>query len=659
MLSPGEYSTKNTGESLKRFGPFTLDIKGGRLLRAGTRVRIQPQPLRVLALLAGHPGDLVTRQQIRRAIWGDDVHVDFEQALNYAIRQVRHALQDTAPAPKYIETVPKLGYRFVADVDECDAPGPDTRTSVSRSESALPPAESPDALERNPELAPTPPELLPVLPGAAQTGARRRWIAAGAALFCVIAFGWVLSARFASRRASLPISIAVLPIVNLTGDTETDTLADGMTEELIAQLSMLSGDLMRVTARTSAMYYKGRPATARSIATELHVSYVIESSVRKDSKNLRLTSQLIRGSDEGHVWTYVTVTNPDNVYRAQRDIAARVIQRLCGDRALSLGAEKRALPLPVAADHYLRGEHFLWLRTRHSLLSALEEFKTATATDPSFARAYADEAIAYGLLGQYGWIQPAKAALEAKAAVARALSLDDSLPDGYAARAFCHWFYDWNWKDAEQDFQHAIRLDPSNSNALQWYSLFLATRQDPQGARYWMDRALAVDPKSQILRTNRGWIEFLAGNAPEAARRMEKVLQEDPGFLSARRKLWMVYSFEHRDKEAFDQLRYLFPYTVPPEDQQSILHALSVHGYRAAMQCWLDARDGVAFGNAVGRAEIAVLSGNPDRALAFLAEGLRTHDGWMVFARVDPILQQLNRFPQYQQITTRVSGRSN
>jgi len=254
-----------------RFGIFEADLQTGELRKRGARVRIQGQPFQVLTVLLTRPGELVTREELQRTVWAADTFVDFDHGLNKSINKIREALGDSAESPRFVETVARRGYRFIADVAVVDL------------ESAAPDA-----------------EIVVDTPNAStQQSAHRATIAAGVALALAsaIGVGWLVQSR--ARPATLH-SLAVLPLENLSGDASQEYFADGMTEQLIASLGQISA--LRVISRTSVMGYKGARKPLPQIARELNVDAVIEGSIARSGGRVRITAQLIDAAADKHLW---------------------------------------------------------------------------------------------------------------------------------------------------------------------------------------------------------------------------------------------------------------------------------------------------------------------------------------------------------------------
>src|SRR6266850_1549419 len=273
---PDPAITSTSGTARLRFGIYELDLRNGELRKAGQRLKLQPQPFKALAILAGRAGETVTREEIQRQVWGDELFVDFERGLNVCIQQIRGALSDDADAPRYIETLPKRGYRFLATVEKLEPPAPGGVGSQK-------------------------------IPAGPLAHLKNKGLRLGVALvsgFLVISallYLAKISNRFPFRNAAKSIrSVAVLPFDNFSGDPEQQYFADGMTEALIAELGQIRD--LRVPSRTSVMMYRRANKPLRQIARELAVDALVEGSVTRSGDRMEITVQLLDGPQDRHLW---------------------------------------------------------------------------------------------------------------------------------------------------------------------------------------------------------------------------------------------------------------------------------------------------------------------------------------------------------------------
>ncbi|HEY7516241.1 MAG TPA: winged helix-turn-helix domain-containing protein, partial [Vicinamibacteria bacterium] len=391
-----------------RFGAFELDLQSGELRRSGVLVHLQQQPAKVLVLLARRSGELVTREEIQREVWGG-TFVDFEQGLNFCVKQIRAALGDQADTPRYLETLPRRGYRFLAPVE---------RIVDSREPSESPVGEGP-------------------LPGGPAQSART-WAAWGTGLLLLL-----LGALVLFRPAPPPARamLAVLPFENLSPDPAHDFFSDGLTEELITQLARLQPERLGVIARTSANVYKKAPKPVEEVGRELGVDYVIEGSVRREGDRLKVTAQLIRVKDQTHVWAESYERRLADSLSIQDDLARRVVQAL-QSRLLDAppSAPARNGPDPSAYDAYLKGRYQLASRRplgtgSAALLEGVAAFEEAVRLDSGYAAAWAGLASALVSLVDEGARSPAEGFAPARAAAEKALDLDGDLAEAHVTLA--------------------------------------------------------------------------------------------------------------------------------------------------------------------------------------------------------------------------------
>jgi TolB-like protein/DNA-binding winged helix-turn-helix (wHTH) protein/thioredoxin-like negative regulator of GroEL len=650
-----------------RFGLFEFDLQTVELHRAGRRVRLQEKPLRLLEILLSRPGELVSRAEIQERLWSADTTVDFEDGLNTIVRKLREALGDSVERPRYIETVPKRGYRFIAEVQVPAPLGDDgsraaavvDRSNGNGSVSVSPVSHgvsSHGSSSYGPSRSsPTyPADQAPPAPQSRSSGWRR--IALLGVVVLAIAF-LSLAARLVVRRYAAPRShpvLAVLPMVNLTGDDSLGYVCDGITEEIITQLASIDGERIGVIARTSAMSYRGTGKTVRQIGEELNAQYVIEGSLQGQKDHLHLIVQLVRVSDQTHVWAQSYDGDRAVIYQALPEISSAITGLLVSPKRDYDVRERPPASFEVH-DLYLRGLYFLGQRSREGFESALLNFGRAVELDPRYARGYAELSITYNLMGQYNWMRQEEANAQGRAAAQQALALDPSLAEAHAALGFSDWFYMWNPAAAEKELRQAIALEPNNVNAIHWLAMVMMARGSFKEAERQMQAAIVLDPNALILRTNLGWVHYLARSYPLAVREMEAVVKPNPDFLTAHVKLWWVYSVMNRDTDAWRELEGILKVIQDPVFDQKMQSVYAADGYRAALKFWSNenARDN-SYSNAPDRARLLSFAGDYQGAIRELQHGLGTHDGWMVFVEVDPAFDPLHSDPAYRDIVRRV-----
>jgi TolB-like protein/DNA-binding winged helix-turn-helix (wHTH) protein len=437
--------------SLWRFDVFELDTRTGELRKRGAKVRLQGQPLLVLAVLLERAGDLVTREELREQIWLADTFVDFDHSLHNAIARLRDVLGDSPEHPRYIETLPRRGYRFIAPVEKLPAPG--TQSTPESEPVSAPPEPVVQTRSR---------------PFAAIIGSVLLIVALGVAMLLVPAHR--------TNPASPIRSIAVLPLANFSGDPSQDYFVDGMTDELITDLAKVGS--LRVTSRTSVMPYKGTKKRLPEIARELNVDGIVEGSVTRSGQRVRITAQLLEGSTDKHLWAETYDRDLGDVLKLQGELAGAIAQQVRAQLSPMQQAQIRQAHVvdPAAHDAYLRGR--LYFVTEfykpESVRKAQDLFQQSIQRDPNFALAYAGLADTYVFLAYSGAVQKDQASRSAKDALAKALALDDSVGEAYDTLGTLSEF-NWDWAAADRAFNRAIALAPSYSCAHEDRAVFLAT----------------------------------------------------------------------------------------------------------------------------------------------------------------------------------------
>ena len=526
-----------------RFGIFDADLQAGELTKHGVRVRLQEQPFQLLTVLLEKPGELVTREELRRRLWPGIV-VDFDHGVNKAVSKIREALGDSAENPRFVETVARRGYRFLADVTAVDtAPG-------------APPVAVFDGPARSRVS-----EIVAVTDVSARwkrslrSAARWRYSGVAFALVLVAALSWVLYAR---NHAPPPIrSLAVLPLENLSGDASQDYFADGVTDELITDLAQISA--LRVISRTSVMTYKHASKSLPQIARELGVDAVVEGAVARSGVQVRITAKLIQLPTERSIWADSYDGDVKDALALQnriaRTIAAKIQTTLRGGETAALASAK--VVNPDAYDAYLKGRYFWSKRTPDDIRKAIAYFDQAIEIDATYAEAYVGLADTYALSGdwEYGIMSPADAFPAAKAAATKALALDDNLGDAHASLAFVLDLYDWNWDAAEKEYERAIALNPSYATAHQWYAWHLIeTGQYSEGIAE-LRKAASLDPLSLIVGADLADALSIDHRFDASVQQSRITLNLAPDFAIAHYELAQAFEQKGLHQDAIDELR--------------------------------------------------------------------------------------------------------
>ncbi len=502
-----------------RFGTFEVDFRLGELRKGGLRLRVGGQPLQVLEGLLERPGDVLTRDELRARLWPSDTFVDFEHNLNSAVKRLRTALGDSAEVPRYIETLPRRGYRFLVPVD------------------VLPPAplgEGGSDAGATPVVHQTGPAPPPSdAPSLTTSRSRPHGLVALLSLSVLIAVAWAVGGTVPAAPEPTGASLAVLPFENLTGDDDQDFLADGTTDALIAGLARVKS--VTVISRTSVMRFRGSRLTVPEIARELGVSFVLEGSVRRSGDEIRITAQLIDAATDVHLWAETYSGTMADLLTLQARVARAVAREVRATLTPPEEARLASAPSidPAAHEAYLKGRYFWNQRTREGLAQAIGYFEQALAIEPAHAATHAGLADAYNLLPRYANEPTRDALLMAREHALAALALDKGSAEAYAALAKVQHSLEWDWTGAERSFREAIDLSPGYATAHQWYSVFLLTvgRVDEGIAE--ASRARELDPLSPVVNLHLAYSQYLGGRLDESAAQVARTLELEPRYANA------------------------------------------------------------------------------------------------------------------------------
>jgi TolB-like protein/DNA-binding winged helix-turn-helix (wHTH) protein len=488
-----------------RFGCFELDEINGELRRDGALVKLPPRQFRLLHLLAKNSGQVVAREEIQREIWGTDTYVDFQRNLNVCIAQIRAALEDDSESPRFIQTVPRRGYRFVAQVE---AP-------------VTAPADPPSA------------DVPSVLPSPTQPRARFRparnaaaWIIAAA---CVVAAAYV-----AWRPApALSMRLAVLPFENLNQSSGDDAFLDGLHSELISSLGAQDGRLS-VIGRASVMRFKNASPDLKRAAQDLRADYVVEVTTRRADNKLRLTASLLRANDQVQVWTETFERDAGNSFELQEAVAAQVsagVLRTLFPDAKPLERPARGVSA-AAYQAYLDGRLLQRQGTRAGLERSESFFQTAVEQAPSWGAANAALAETYVAMARSG-ARPAAIFDQAKAVALAALRADPANAEAHNALANALFWHDWDWAAADHEFRAALAANPSFALAYHDEAFFLVATGRRESALTALRRAMALEPLSVRVNMDAGWLLLQAHRFDEAIAQAERARQLQPNLPEA------------------------------------------------------------------------------------------------------------------------------
>jgi TolB-like protein/DNA-binding winged helix-turn-helix (wHTH) protein/Flp pilus assembly protein TadD len=626
-----------------RFGVFEVDLRAGELTKRGLRIRLQEQPFQVLAMLLEKPGNVVTREELGKKLWSQTV-VDFDHGINKAINKIREALGDSAENPRFVETVGRRGYRFLADVTPIDTaadtqPGPAT-------EGLVPPTDSHGGELADAGMSPKRPYRF-----HAWTG-----FGFGLALVLAASLSWILYSQ--SQSSPKIRSLAVLPLESLSGDASQDYFADGMTDALIADLGQISA--LRVISRTSVMTYKRVRKSLPEIARELNVEAVVEGTVLRAGERVRITAQLIQVPDEKHLWAQSYEGDLQDTLALQNSVARAIAEQI----QITLNPQEEAALKklktvnPEAYEAYLKGRYFWNKRTKEGLVKAIDYFHHAIDTDPDYARAYSGLADSYALSGdwEYGILSPQDAFPRAKAAATKALALDDNLSEAHTSLAFIQDLYDWGWASAEKEYKRALALNPGYATAHQWYASHLMVMGRNGEAIAELKKAESLDPLSLIISADLADVLCVAHFLDESVQQSQKAIEMDPHFAVAHYLLGQALEQKHKHDEAIAEFRRAIELSGGNTTFESNLaHAYAVSGRKQEAMKIVKDLENRQSQNSSTDASIALIYvglGDNDRAMIWLNKAYRARFNPSILMR--PVFDPLRSNPRFQDLLHRI-----
>ena len=624
----GPLETTSPNRRKIRFGVFQVDLASGELYKHGIRIKLQEQPFQVLAVLLEHPGEMVTREELRQRLWGHDTYVDFDHSLNISVNKLREALGDSAATPRFIETLPRRGYRFVAPV-AVEEPGP----AAAALESAVPPA----------GLAKTEP---------ARTNRALIAVVLAVAIGLITSAVWLTPWRGTPARASR-IMLAVLPFQDLGQDHGEDFFIAGLHDEMIAQLGHLNPMRLGVIARTSTSQPGLVQKPIDQIGRDLRVDYVLEGSIRREADRFRITAELIKVSDMTQMWTETYEVKLGDMLTVQEDLGHRVSDALSMEflPAMEQQMKQRATGNAEAYEAYLKGR-FLWHQeTRQASEQAIALFQKAITLDPNYAPAYVGLADTYNVMGGYGFVPANEAFPKGKAAAAKALELVPNLSDAYSSMAFAAFYYDWNFVEAERLFRQALQIDPNNLLAHEFYGSFLHVMGRLDEAEAENQLAKKLDPLDGWLYDDKGWILLTRRRPQDAASEFQRSVQLNPSFPAGHLSLAVAYMRTGQYDQALAEVKQAEQLGGDPTRVLEILgSAQALSGDKTGAEATVNK---LVAGNISGRvspysvALIYTALGKKSDALDWLEKGYKEKDTWIIWVGVLQEWQSLRSEPRF------------
>ncbi len=619
-----------------RFGAFEVDVCAGELRKQGVKIKLQEQPFQVLQILLEHPGEIVSREELRQRIWPADTFVDFDGGVNNAIKRLREALGDRAETPRYIETLPRRGYRFIGNGTATAAP---TNGSLPTAE----PHAGPWASRRTMRSG--------ILLGLG-------FAALLLAIVGVTPNEWWQHLR--GRSASPGIrSIAVLPLQNLSGDPAQEYFADAMTEELITELSRIRA--LKVISRTSVMRFKKTDKPLPEIARELNVDGIVEGSVLRSGDRVRITAQLIYAPNDTNLWAETYDNDLRDVLTLQGAVAGAIAKEI----KVEVTPQEQSLLKNVrpvnrkAIDAYLDGRYHMDRAGELELNNGLEtssdeearkavaSFEQAIQEDPNYVPAYLGISDAL----TPGYVPHPELLLKAKAALARALQLDDSLVQAHLDYAMLLMRWEWNWAEAEREYKRAIELNPNSADAHEWYANYLSDMGRAGEEHKERELAQQLDPE------HNHYADFAFPDEWSLDRDREYLDATDPNNGERRAVLGKNFQREGRYKEAVEQYiktARLYGY----DDHVEILQRDYARGdYKGAVRDWMKAYEVLSKRRYLPPYWPAFLYAglnDRDQAFAWLEKAYQEHDWCIMHLKAEPMWNPIRSDPRFNDLLRRV-----
>lgn len=628
--------------SILRFGAFEVDLQAGELRKSGLKTRLQEKPFQILALLLKRSGEVVTREELQKQLWPTDTFVDFEHGVNTAVAKLRQALDDDPDNPRFIQTLPRRGYRFIGMVDAI-------------TESAPP----------SPQLA---------IPGRQTLSGRfsRRVIVLTAVAFAILAaaifakFNF-LRLRNTARTAPPHVeSLAVLPLDNLSGNASDEYFVDGMTDALITNFSKIGA--LRVISRTSVMRYKGARRPLPEIGKELNVDAVVEGAVLRSDGRVRITAQLIDARTERPLWAETYERDLRDTLALQGEVAQAIANQVL-IKITPQEHARLASVRPVSAEvqeAYLQGRYY-WNRantwnnpsTREDLDKSLHYFQQAISNDPQYALAYAGIAECYAKMVDFTQLPPGKGFPKAKNAATQALAIDDTVGEAHASLALILWVYEWAWSDAEREFKRALELNPGDPLTHARYARYLSELGRADEALAQAETARRLDPISLYVNSSMAHVLVNARQYEQAIEQLRHTLEMYPEATGPRFDLMSCYERKGMYDEAVAMnLKGKEFSGVKPEVLKVLRDAYAKDGIKGWWRKDLETAKVQGWASDCNSASLYALLGEKDRALAALEAAYENRDQarcqWLRTLKINPVFDTYRSDPRFQDLIRRV-----
>lgn len=628
-----------------RFDTFEVDLWTGELRKNGTKLKVQNQPFKVLAMLLARPGELVTREELREGLWSDNTFVDFERGLNTAVNRLRAALNDSAESPRFVETVGSRGYRFICRV------GPSCPRSDGKGE------------DENGRGLPQPSSLTinAARPSRWLGSVKRRSAGLMASILAaVLVYVWLARARHIAP--PYVRSLAVLPLESLSSDSSQAYFADGLTDQLITDLGQVSS--VRVISRTSIMNYKGTHKPLPQIARELNVDAVVEGTIMRSENRVRITAQLIQTPADRHLWAGSYDGDLSNALylqeRVAHDIANHIQAHLPGQQQQE---EEKSPARPIrseAYDAYLRGRYFEEQHNPGALQKAIDYFKQAIQEDPRYALAYVGLAYSYNELSYRDVAPPGKVTHIAQEAAQKALQLDDNSAEAHTVVAVLEWTsFEWDRTRTERELERAIQLNPSYAPAHDIYAWVLSARGRADAAIGEAKRALELDPLGVETQSHLGDAYYFAHRYSNSIEQHRGVLELYPTASEPNQNLALDYLVNRMSSAFLVQAERWMNVSGEASSRLAAasLHQLKRTDYHQGVTILIQqaiAQRKIAYASSAWIATLYAQNGQTEQALAWLEAAYEERDPNLLYIAVDSAYDGLHTDPRFQRLAAQI-----
>jgi len=633
---------KITTQRIALFGPYALDLRSGELRKFGTRVKMGEQAFQILLMLLETPGELVTREELRTKLWADDTFVDFDHGLNSAVQRLRDCLSDSAEKPRWVETVPRRGYRFVGQVEWSDG---------SPLSETLPDARIGGQVENSGGEGPASVRVEPMeAPGGASVSRRRialLVVVTLALLLAAMPIGKRIQDARSAKRGLLIKSLAVLPLENLSGDPAQEYFSDGMTDEVITMLA--KNTALRVISRTSVMQYKRVHRPLREIARELGVDGILEGSVSRSGSRVHVTAQLIYAASDTHVWAESFDRDLSDVGALQEELAQTIAKQI---GATTSGSGKQQRIDPQAHDAYLLGRYYWFAGDYEKSRTSLEK---AIGLQPDYVAAWSGLADCYAASAVSGDFPPETVMPQAEAAAMKALKLDDLSAEAHHSVAAVQLFYRWNWSAAERESARAVELNPNVAEIhhLRSYTLRSLNRGDE--ALQEQRKATELDPFASP--DTLGWALIRARQFDAALNEARIRRDVQPNNADLHYLLFYAYFYKGMERESEEELERSLQLAGEKAQLAEQVQVYRRGGLRAVLEWKVDALKRKAAKQYVSPTDFAdayALLGRKEETIRYLEESYQKHAPYLVFLQSDPTLDFLHSDPRYRAIVNKM-----